>query len=356
MLRAHNLAQGAFLALMICTSPLRGDLAREDLRTRNAASQAAIATIQLHAEVTIQYDLSQLPEDLKGSSPTARYTFDYSRSGNKERRQELSGSSMGVRDIIQDFDNKRGSMFTPKGDADNAPSVNSGFIAAAHRMPVLEPLGELVLFELPWCKKPLHRLLDQGQVNKIKSVTEGGRTLVYIDVRDEQDRHYEIWVDPSVNHLVRKFVAQWSLKDGTDARYEGEALSFQEVKPGVFFPDRLVNSTFRNGSWIAKVEASLTNLRVNEALPSKLFQHAFPPGTRVADEQRGISYFVGNRGQPTKTTPYQPAPPPAVIGTQTSLAAEAGWPWHRFVLLGSLIVVAVGLAMILWKRRRERAA
>jgi hypothetical protein len=358
MPRMRIAAIGAFVTLVAVSSPGWGALTRDEIRSANAASQAAIVTLQAHVEASIQFNPSLVPKT-GNVLLTEKHVIEYARSGDKERFKELQGA-WGVRDVIRDTRNRTGSEFRPK---QGNQTIETGVISDGTRTFPLE-IWQWTLFDMPDGDEPLVQLLDRGEVRSLQNKTDSGRALIYLDIhdpptkRDPKGRRYEVWVDPGVNYLARKVICHRTLPNGRKARIEMEVQSFREVKAGVFFPERVVRSGFYRESWADKGEATLSNIRVNESLPAGFFRHTFPSGTRVTDAIRGITYTVGLNGQPTKAAQFNanPSPSPEPRGTPTPLTADVErWPWHRLVLIGSLITVAAGLGVILWKRRNRAA-
>ncbi len=344
---------GSISLVVIVAASVQGEPTADEIRTGNAASQAAVATFQARVDITIRFNPSQVPSSLAGRPLTDKYVIDYARAGDKERMKELEGP-LGVLDIVRDFASNKGSLFVPKGDK---TSMNTGILDEENHFAETLHLWQWALFELPWCKQPLSGLLGKAQLTAVKSTTDGGRALVYLDVRDPEGRRYEVWVDPGVNYLVRKLVGHRTLPNGSRARMEEEVVSFREVKPGLFVPERLAHSLSFDGKWFEKGEAALSNIRVNGPLPEGYFALKFPPGTMVSDHERGIGYRVGPGGQPTGVAPVAPAPPLAQVGTQTPLTAdERRWHWYHIALIACAALLALGVAGMVWRRRRAAAA
>ena len=214
---------------------------------------------------------------------------------------------------------------------------------------------------MPDTGQPLSELLAQGDIKTLKQVNDNGRDSVYVDVRDANGWKYEIWIDPGTNYLARKLIRHRRLPNGQNSRIEGEVLSFREVKPGVFFPDRVGQALFFGGDWFQKGKASLSNLQVNEAVAAGQFRHVFPVGTLVADVEKGTTYTIGPAGTPIHVAPIAsppPSGPPAgPVGTATPPDADKDrWSWRHLLLLSSGLVLAAGLIMMFWKRRQRTAA
>ncbi len=348
-----------FAALVLLPPLVWGELTRDEIRSTNAASQAAISTIQARVEVAEEINPEMLPRSAAAGSLQSKYVIEYTRSGNKERHREIEGP-MGVRDVIRDDGSGKGSLFQANT---GGQTIDQAMIAANKDLPVLLRVWELALFHLPWYEHPLSRLLDESEVKAPKSRSEAGRSLVYLDVRDSAGRRYEVYVDPGVNCLIRKLIVHRSLPNG-DARLVTEVVSFQEPRPSVFFPERVVRSLFFRGKWTTKMDVTFTNVRVNEAVGAGFFEHSYPPGTRVTDQERNIWYTVPNKGQSTRTFPFTPSSPSVEsLGPQSATgtsspptADEVRWPWHRLLLILSVISLVVGLGILLWKRRKARGA
>jgi hypothetical protein len=117
---------GAFAAVLLLHTAARGDVTAEQLQARSAASQAAILTLQAHVEVTIEFNVSQVPASMRNNPMTNKYSIDFVRSGSKERTKERG--DQGVRDLIRDFESGKGGLLVPKQEKQ---TVNTGALDAA---------------------------------------------------------------------------------------------------------------------------------------------------------------------------------------------------------------------------------
>jgi hypothetical protein len=347
---------GAFVALLIIRSPARSaEINLEQLRAKNAASQAAILTIQAHVEVTIDFNPSQRPASVRNNPTTDRYVIDYIRSGNKERIKEQG--PWGIRDVLRDFESGKGSVFRPKEEMNTVPM---GTLDTDRKVFAVE-IWQWALFAMPDTRQPLSDLLTQGEIKALKQIIDEGRHSVYLDIRDSKGQRFEIWVDPGTNYLVRKVLFHWSRPRAT-GRIEREVLTFREMKPGIFFPERVRHVMFTSTDWLERGEATLSNIRVNESLPRGTFQHVFPPGTMVADGVQGTGYIVGRDGQPTNVgalafqSPQDALRGPIGTATPRDADEDKGWPWQHLLLIGSGVVLVASLTALFWKRRPKAAS
>ncbi len=324
-----------------------GDTTVDDIRSRNAAAQAAVATLQARVEAHTRLNPAKAPKR-SDEKYERRYVIEYARSGDKERHKQTEGASR-VIDTIRDLGTGKASSFTPKT---GGRTIDQGSISTARSLaPIVQPWA-WALFELPWCNKPLHKLLGETEATAVKMSLAPGGKLIRLDIRSAGDR-YEVHVDPSVNYLVRKVVAERTFPKVT-AREEIEILDVQEVRPGVFFPNAVMLTPLGDGTWMLKGELTFHDIRVNEKLPADMFRRIFPPGTRVGDSEKKTTYTVGGDGRPTAVGTIAPPPtsPVAEVKTSTPPTADDAWPWHRYVFVGSVAAVAVGLGLLFWKRRQ----
>jgi hypothetical protein len=316
------------------------------------ASQAAILTLQAHIEITIELNPSQVPSSVRNNSMMNKYVMDYLRSGKKERIKE--DGPLGNRDLIRDFESGKGSELRPKPPKNG---VAQGTLDVSNNINALE-VWQWLLFGVPDSRLTLAELLTQGEAKGLKETVENGRSLVYLDMLDSRSQRYEIWLDPGTNYLARKVVCHWTRPRGS-GRTQCEALAYREMKPGLFFPERVKYTMWAGNEWCQKGESVLTNIRVNEPLAPGSFKHVFPVGTMVADVENGKGYIVGRDHQPSHVGTLAPQTSYVVSGQtlQTSTPADADqkpwWSWENLLLIGSGVLLAVGVAGYWWKRRAK---
>src|SRR5262249_11913545 len=163
----------------------------------------------------------------------------------------------------------------------------------------------------------------------------------------------EIWADGSKNYLVCKLVNHVTFKDSAKTgRLEANVVSFREVKPGIFFPDKMEHRNYSNGKEFFRLVTTLSEIRVNEKFPEGVFTINFPEGALVTDKLRGVAYKMG----PNQTPAGKPArlidptasagnplgnPASDPPGTQTPLETpqSPGWIMMVVVLIGGFIAL-----------------
>lgn len=321
----------------------------QEVRRGNNSSLAALVTVNAHVHLLITR--------LKGTAPIqspAELEGEYHRSGAKVRIDEKKGFPL-PNTIWIDYNQRRTwSLSRP------SPQLPlSGGISALACEPSFIDAWNNVCLSLPDSDQSLGQILASSLApDKVRS--EGN--LIYIDVTDRKGNRYEAWADRSVNYLVRRVVCRRARLPGMTAnvRIEVEVQSFEEVKPGVFFPKRSKKKLIGNDEEIALWETTLSNLRINEPLPDSLLQASFPEGTVVTDQIRGVSYRVNADGQPTGLTAAQFTEPAPISGQQsggeaTPLDAERSrWPVWTTVAAASCVLLLVG-TILKWRKQRRSA-
>jgi hypothetical protein len=163
-----------------------------------------------------------------------------------------------------------------------------------------------------------------------------------------------IWFDAGKSYLVRKIAVEYE-KNPTFAGFEKEAIEFQEVKPGFWFPKIVEMRVFKRksdapgGRFLWRLHrTTFDKVTVNEPIDPKSFVLEFPEGTQVRDQLAGMRYTWG-KGQPaTKPVPIEDLPAP-------TYGMEGKPPSHRlltlFVINGAALAVAIGI--FIYQRRRR---
>jgi hypothetical protein len=163
----------------------------------------------------------------------------------------------------------------------------------------------------------------------------------------------EIQFDPAANYLVRK--ATYILSRGYV--HEHEVVQFNEVGPGLYFPERITGRSENDGKQDTSLLTTISDVRVNKPLPRDVFAFRFPNRVMLTDDIRNTQYRVDPMGNPTsKETPLGPRQPspasqnaPATLGTVTEEEPQSLTRWILPVSLGILLVAAVAAYL---RRRR----
>lgn len=196
------------------------------------------------------------------------------------------------------------------------------------------------------------------RIESVKRKSIGGRDMVVVELTFNKTKpivstwHMEVFLDASVNYLVRKVVYE---RVG-GIRREAEVEKFQEFTGGVYFPVRVVG---RAGDGFSSL-AEFTDVSINEPLPRDIFEFRYPHGVTLYDGIRNARYRVDESGNPiSEMVPLsqEPVPPPLtdLLNHQHfSETLQEPRSWTRWILpvsLGILAAAAVGYGIRWWRRR-----
>jgi hypothetical protein len=210
-----------------------------------------------------------------------------------------------------------------------------------------------------------------ARVRDVKRVEVDGRQLYYVDVEAEitpvprvtKKRRYEIWFDPEVNFLIRKRI-EHSVSDnpatrGRPGRMESEVVAFQEVQPGLFFPQRIESGYYDAGTLTNKFLVTFDGTRGNPDFGEDDLSVTFPPGIGVLNTVQGTYYRVGANGQPVGEV-KRLATATQAAGAATALpettAGGGGWSLRGVFLAVLVPAVLLGAAASVRARLRRGAA
>jgi hypothetical protein len=241
-----------------------------------------------------------------------------------------------------------------------SPRELKGEVAHRKFVPRSDPWG-FALFGFYGEKEeeiPFDRLLAQPhQLHSARKVHEDGRELVYVDLSHKRGR-IELWFDPSVNHLVRKYRSSSSVDNSV--RVETVA-SFTEGKPGVFFPTLVKGKWSRGGKHVWDRTVTFANVTINEPFPDELRQFRFPPEVMVFDHDKMELHKTDENGEPTlppinsEGRLLQVAKVPPMTNPETKRlesSQEEPRSWTRWLLPASLVLlVGAGTIAIVRKLR-----
>src|SRR5262249_58250457 len=88
MARASNAGVGAVVVLTVAAVPVWAEVTRDDIRSANAASQAAIVTLQARGEGTYHFNPAHIPPGAS-TTGTDKYVIENGRAGGQKRTHEL---------------------------------------------------------------------------------------------------------------------------------------------------------------------------------------------------------------------------------------------------------------------------
>lgn len=148
-------------------------------------------------------------------------------------------------------------------------------------------------------------------------------TMTAVTKRDNPSPwEISIYFDPQVNYLVRKTIYATSTDRGRFLR-EDEVLQFKECGPGLFFPERVVCRTSLNGILDFQCQTTISDIRLNEALPEGTFALSFRTGIRLTDTVENVRYRIDTRGMPISIKePLPKTTPPPPLGDDPEFTGE----------------------------------
>lgn len=197
--------------------------------------------------------------------------------------------------------------------------------------PPFELLQTFVRF--PRFDAPLATFLSQKHNSlKLSARKEGGRDLIQIDlsmpnpVNAASHWDFEIWMDPGMNHQVRKLITRIDGDDG--GRTEREIIKFSEVTPGLFFPVESQLNQYQNGKVIAVIKTKVSDLKVNETIDDSVFELAIPVGASVTDKIAGSTYIVAADHSRIKVA-AAPSDREMLSGTLVTASSPPPTPWKE---------------------------
>lgn len=204
-------------------------------------------------------------------------------------------------------------------------------------------------------------------VKKVQRTSLRGKEMVLARLSFEGrlkgvETEADFYFDPTVNYLVRKHTYR-TFGPSSEAVNEEEVLEYKECVPGLYFPVRTAGQSYSNGKLWTTREATISDVRLNEKLPDRIFQLPFPAGIQVGDLVRGESYYIDAAGNPISkpiklsTAPVPPPPLPEghipVPGTESLEEPGGITRWLLPVSLSMLVLAAVAAALRRWRTRKN---
>lgn len=190
----------------------------------------------------------------------------------------------------------------------------------------------------------------------------GGAEVIQIEAefkargRDrEQVWSFVIDVDPAAGFLVRKFARATSDLEG-GFEMVNEVVKFKELADGLRFPAEIRGTSGPKGAPNWTSVAVVSDLQVNEPLPSDIFDFRFPRGVWLTDSIRGEAYSVDAAGQQiSQSITLDKHPPPPLAEKSGATAATSQEPVQRLstLLIPAAFVALAFLGTIICLRRRK---
>ncbi len=194
---------------------------------------------------------------------------------------------------------------------------------------------------------------------KVRKVTDGGRSLVEVELTDNFGR-WMISFDLGLNSLVVKTVFSSKERDNRGVN----EFSYKEVAPAIYFLNRHVSRTYVGDKTINEGTSTVAEVVVNKPVKSEVFSLRLPPGELAMDQIQGKVFTVkpdGTLGPPPpdfQLTAAQPlrANQDSSAVTWLSVTAEEPKSMTRWIAPASLGVLTLAGACWLVRRWRRPAA
>ena len=342
------------ITLMMMDRAVAGDVS---LKTALAANKSAVQAIQtFHCRFVGRHN--------PGMSPILPTAGEYWRSAAAIRSRYTDGTTTWDYLRRDEKDTCVVDSRTPKG------RESSGDIDYIY--PQL-PFGTGDLWAIgmldSWTKqgrRPLEEAIA-AKYHVISSETINGKFHIGVTKKETNGntKPIDIWLDPAANYMVCKIESRETAR-GKEWSGSGEVAAFAEPQPGVFFPSRIVNKQFADGTLVTQSSYDLTGIEVNLPLAPDAFKVKYINGMKVLDHIQDKIYIVDGEGRniggSDRRMSHSNAPPRTVKPEELSQAkpsepqgqvSEAEAPSSaRWVILASiLILVAAGVTWVIRARR-----
>ena len=147
--------------------------------------------------------------------------------------------------------------------------------------------------------QPFADLIDNLDIKNIQPVEWNGSKVYHINgSSSDGDTDLNLWLNPEKSYRPERFV--YSIKSGGTSQVRvTKDFNFQEVAPDLWFPESaqsittIINTETGEATNIDTTTMTLTDVRVNEHIPSSRFSIDPPSGTTVFDMRSRETYTVG---------------------------------------------------------------
>lgn len=207
-----------------------------------------------------------------------------------------------------------------------------------------------------------------GATSSARHAEKENRRMVRIEISTSR-ADLEVWLDPSVNYLVRHL--KGTMKGAVKLEGEFTVESFQEVNPGVFFPAKVTYTGFKGKDrektgWVAV----FSGIEINQPLADKALDIRFPPGLLVHDDIRNgvfrtnaagaaVLPALSEKGQRIELVSNPAVPTSARESADDKplrVTEEESQPRSRWILPVAIVLLLLGCALGVVRRNRARRA
>jgi hypothetical protein len=298
-----------FISPTFATAQVANDPMLNEAIAGNEQSLGSIRSLFAKVEFSI------LPANQ--STPSLAYTADYWRAHDLIRVKQrcVAGGNM-IGQLI-DYDCRQGiqrAITSYPGSSPNTVEVGMTITPATTKL-ILTDCWQLALFFVPQADSDERQMRTFSDACRTMTIKKASKSNDYsikgvrVQLNDVDGSTYDVWIDSSVNWLIRKVVRQAS---GTsNYRVEYEAADYKEFQPGIFFPTKTEIRGYLNGSLEYTKKVAFSEIKINE-LDRSPIQLALPfrSGMPVKDDIKGLTYEVDSAGHPIgRSQPIRHAPP-----------------------------------------------
>ncbi len=207
-----------------------------------------------------------------------------------------------------------------------------------------------------WPRSLEDLLMNPHQLKSVDRKTEDGKDFIVValslELLPNEKGDFEIWFDPRANYMASKLT-------GTSAhgkalhRRESRVVSFKEVLPTIYFPERVETLYYHDDDLARQEVVEFSEIEINRPVSPDMFVIAIPPNARVFDEFQGVEYHVDTQGNRIGAARSLASFPPLQPGAeQPGPTLEEEGSWSRVIVLCSLGIFVI--AGSLWFIRRMR--
>ena len=229
----------------------------------------------------------------------------------------------------------------------------------------------LMMLNLPGTLEsmPLEQLISKASSVRASTTRfDGGSSGLRIELRfDKSARVRDEWqveidLDPQFNYLIRRSV--YTKLGGTQKLVRDDrVLAFRETSPSIYFPESVeFHAKIGDKDWYNKV-VTLSEIHVNEPIPTNVFDMSFPNGVIMSDRIRNVTYYVDESGHRISEEKAVASVPPPPISKGETVAdvpnPDAGRPtreeprsWTRFIFPVSAGLLFIGALLLIVQRKR----
>jgi hypothetical protein len=365
----------SLLAICVIAFLETASLAQEiPLQTALTAHESAQSLIE-RLDFTLNYSHS-----FRGNAPTDQQTVRFSRDLAKERVQQHGGTQDGQLTNFRDIFSDQGTSYQlfgwKPGEAKRLAIGDQRGVSGQIKPRTLSPLAvdplNLLLLTFPYFPSGTRQTLSelvktaaqtewQGTIRKKSDLLRLRAYWPGINGGRPDGSYFDVYLDPSVNFLVRRRVMRLQTYPGENkgvswTPYEsvGQVIKFANLGDGVFFPTEIEYTTQDIGAPEprTKMSGEVSGLVINEPLPKDAFDFSFP-------ENLVVHHSSGGR---TKMELWGPDNKPkleikgaqhlaSLIASNTPRHPYPAWVW-LLCINATLLAVSLG-ALIIFRRRKR---